>query len=130
MIVGFYLCLFSLFIMALSFNVVKQRRIYRIAFGDGSYKPLVWARASHFNALENIPIALLLLALLEINHSPTWFIHVLAIALFIARIIHAKSTLRGRCRGRAFGMQATYAIILILVVANLIILPYHRVFAF
>ncbi|OUR66916.1 hypothetical protein A9Q77_10805, partial [Marinomonas sp. 42_23_T18] len=84
----------------------------------------------HFNALENIPIALLLLALLEINHSPTWFIHVLAIALFIARIIHAKSTLRGRCRGRAFGMQATYAIILILVVANLIILPYHRVFAF
>lgn len=130
MIVGFYLCLFSLFIMALSFNVVKQRRIYRIPFGDGSYKPLVWAKASHSNALENIPIALFLLALLEINHSPAWFIHVLAIALFVARLIHAKSTLRGRCRGRAIGMQITYAIIIILIVANLIVLPYQQIFAF
>ena len=130
MIVGFYLCLFSLLIIALSFNVVKQRRIYRIAFGDGGYKPLIWARASHLNALENIPIALLLLTLLEINHSPAWFIHVLALTLLVARLIHARSTLKGHCRGLAIGMQITYAIILILVVSNLIILPYHSIFSF
>jgi len=130
MIIGFYLCLFSLLILALSFNVVKQRRIYRVPYGDGGYKPLIWARASHFNALENIPLALLLLANLEINQAPNWFLHTLAIGLFLARIMHAKSTLKGLCRGRAIGMQITYAIVFILVIANLIILPYHKIFSF
>lgn len=130
MIVGLYLCLFSLLIIALSFNVVKQRRICRIPFGDGGYKPLIWARSAHINALENIPLALFLMALLELNQSPKWLIHVLAISLFIARLVHAKSTLKGRCRGRAIGMQATYAIILILVVANLIKLPYQQLLPF
>ncbi|MGB0943780.1 MAG: MAPEG family protein [Marinomonas sp.] len=130
MIIGFYLCLFSLLILALSFNVVKQRRIYRVPYGDGGYKPLIWARASHFNALENIPLALLLLANLETNQAPSWFLHTLAIGLFLARIMHAKSTLKGLCRGRAIGMQITYAIVFILVIANLIILPYHKIFSF
>lgn len=130
MIIGFYLCLFSLLIITLSFNVVKQRRICRIPFGDGGYKPLIWARAGHFNALENVPIALLLLAFLEINQSPIWLLHVLAITLFIGRIIHAKSTLKGHCRGRAIGMQITYAILAILVVANLVALPYQHLSPF
>ena len=130
MIVGFYLCLFSILIITLSFNVVKQRRICRIPFGDGGYKPLIWARAGHFNALENIPIALLLLAFLELNQSPAWLLHLLAIILFMARIIHAKSTLKGHCRGRAIGMQITYAILTLLVVANLILFPYQHLYTF
>ena len=129
MIIGFYLCVFSLLIMALSFNVVKQRRISRVAFGDGGFKPLIWPRAGHSNALENIPVALLLLALLEINNAPTWFIHTLALTLLFARLIHAKSTLKGLCRGRALGMQITYAVIIILVAANLVTFPYDIMLA-
>ena len=129
MIVGLYFCLSCLLVLALSFNVVKQRRIGRVAFGDGGYKPLIWARAGHSNALENIPIALLLLAMLELNHSSEWFIHALGCAFLMARLIHAKSILRGRCKGRAISMQITYAVLSILIIANLIVLPYKEIFS-
>ena len=44
----------------------------------------------HQNFVEYVPIALILIGVLEINGSNSIFLHVLGVALIVARVAHAK----------------------------------------
>ena len=89
MITTLYASLSALLIVRLTLSVIKIRRKNRISVGDGGNEELQLAIRTHANAVEYIPIALLLLLTLELNGAPKILIHLLGATLIIGRIIHA-----------------------------------------
>lgn len=111
-------------IVWLSLNVIKVRTAKRIILGDGNDEELVPAIAAQLNAIEYIPIALLLLFSLEYNDANLIIVHALGIALIIGRIVHAKGLLSGNLDARVLGMKITIWTIVGLAATNLIFIPY------
>lgn len=64
MVSSLYAVLGALLLLRLSLNVVKLRNQYRIAYGDGGFYELQTAIRVHGNAIEYIPISLILLLLM------------------------------------------------------------------
>ena len=66
--------------------------IYRgkngIAIGDGGDPVLLLRMRRHANFVENVPIALILIALLEMQSVSTTTIHVFGGALVLGRVLH------------------------------------------
>lgn len=68
----------------------------------------------HANAIENLPLALLLLMLLEMHGIPAHWLHGLGATLVVARVLHAWgfSRRKGPSFGRFFGTIATWLMML------------------
>src|SRR3546814_11116311 len=66
-IASIYVALSALLVLALAVQVVILRRGKRIGLGDGGDTRLACAIRAHANALENLPLALLLLVLLALG---------------------------------------------------------------
>ena len=63
-----YISLLALLIIVLAYRVTTFRRGEKIALGEkNGSKAMIGAIRAHANAVENIPIAALLLLILEIN---------------------------------------------------------------
>jgi uncharacterized protein len=88
-IVPSYTALLALIFIFLTFRVIKQRRNAKVAIGDGNNPALKRAIAVHNNFAQYIPLCLLLIAFLELNHANTYILHVLCITLLLGRLIHA-----------------------------------------
>lgn len=121
-----YASVSALLICWLSLNVIKKRRKYRVSIGDGGNEELKTAMAAQSNAIEYIPIALLLLFALEINEANIWMIHLFGAALVTGRVIHARNILSENFKGRVLGMQITIYTIIGLALLNIVFLPYSR----
>ena len=128
MISALYASVSALLICWLSINVIKQRRKFSVSIGDGGNEELKIALAAQSNAIEYIPIALLLLFALEFNEANIWIIHVFGIALITGRAIHALNILSENLKGRVLGMQLTIYTIIGLSVLNIVYLPYSHLF--
>ena len=126
MISGIYASAAAFLIVWLSLNVIKIRRQKQVNIGDGDDIDLRTAMAAQSNAVEYIPIALLLLFVLEDNGANVMLVHILGILLIIGRVIHAKALLTGNLRTRVLGMQITIWVIVGLAIANLMFLPYEK----
>jgi uncharacterized protein len=107
MISSFYASLLALLIVWLSLRVIKLRQSKQIGFGDGGETELQLAIRAQGNATEYIPISLILLILLEINHAHIALLHCAGVAIVAGRLIHARGLLTGRLRDRVLGMQIT-----------------------
>lgn len=128
MISAIYASLCALIIFWLSLNVIKVRRSQRVSVGDGGKEELKVAIGAQFNAVEYIPITLLLLFALELNHANHYFIHLFGLLLIVGRVIHAWALLKGNLSKRVLGMQITLYNLLILAVANIIYMPFDKLF--
>ena len=115
---GYGLALAMMFI-ALTIRVVKGRYRAQVSLGDGGYERLQRDNRAHGNFAEQVPLALLLIALAEINGAPAWAIHVLGIALLLARLSHAYAIIQGlgALNFRKLGMLGTF---LVLIVAGIL----------
>jgi len=113
-------------IIYLSFSVINLRRSLGISVGDGNHEDLQHARGAQSNAVEYIPIALLLLYALEFNGAGNWIIHLAGISLVTGRIIHAHGMLNKNVKKRVLGMQVTIYTFIALSVLNLVYLPYEE----
>ena len=73
------------------------------------------------NFVENVPMALILLFLVEVSGMPSIWVHVLGTMLVIARLSHAwgLSTNPGATYARLFGAQTTFVLVSIMSVAGL-----------
>jgi uncharacterized membrane protein YecN with MAPEG domain len=83
-----YLAVLALLYAGLSLQVVRLRRKFRVAFGDGGNAELRNAIRAHSHFAEYVPIIALMVAMLEIAGSPTMRVHMLMGALLIARLLH------------------------------------------
>jgi uncharacterized protein len=105
MITSLYASLSALLIVRLTLSVIKLRRKNRISVGDGGNEELQLAIRTHANAVEYIPIALLLLLKLELNGAPKILIPILGSTLLIGRIIHAMGLSAKNLNKRVLGCR-------------------------
>ena len=130
MITALYASLLALLMMWLAVQVIKQRRINKVAHGDGngneSIEALQIVRSAQGNAVDSIPITLIMLALLELNGANLFIIHGLGIVFLVGRVVHGKAILKRDLKGRVMGMKLTFATMFALVVLNLLYLPFDK----
>lgn len=122
MITSLYAALLSLLILALSANVIKIRFKDQVSLGDGGKSKLQKAIRAQGNATEYIPIALILLLVLELSKAHWILLHLGGMALLIGRLLHARGLLTENLRFRVAGMACTLFTIAFLAIANLVYL--------
>ena len=92
--------------------------IYRgqsgISIGDGGDPELLRRMRRHANFIENVPLALVLIALLEMQGITSTAIHSLGAALVLGRILHAigiGENVRNLARGFGAGLSSLVMIV-------------------
>ena len=77
---------------------------------------------AHGNAVEYIPIFLILLFLFEVNGGTKMALHIAGMSFMVARIAHAVGLHQsaGASIGRVVGSSASVVIILVLAVTNIL----------
>jgi hypothetical protein len=113
-ITALYAGVLTIFVVILGFRVALRRIDRRVGMGDGDDVVLKRRVRIHGNAVEHVPLALLLLLICELlGVAPTW-LHAFGISLVLARVLHAVGlTLHsGSSFGRFVGILATWAVML------------------
>ena len=115
MIVAFYAAVLGLMHVALTLNVGLFRVQNKISLGTGGNETLERRMRAHGNFIETVPMALILIGLLEVHGITMWVIHALCILLVFGRIVHAASILKPSLPWffRPMGMFPTLLVILI-----------------
>ncbi|MGY3265200.1 MAPEG family protein [Lysobacter sp. HA35] len=105
--------LHGLLLMVLLLPIVALRRGRKVGLGDGGDPQLLQRIRVHANFIENVPFALLLLALLELGGLDRWWVAVLGGVLLLARVLHAAGLSRsaGYSFGRFWGTFLTWSVI-------------------
>lgn len=114
MITLLYAGLCALLVLILAIRVASWRFKHKIGLGDGGDKELLKRVRAHGNAVEYLPLCLILLGGMELNGYPNGLIHGFGAALFVSRVAHAWGLSRssGSSLGRLSGMAVTWAIML------------------
>jgi uncharacterized membrane protein YecN with MAPEG domain len=109
MITLLYAALCTLLVLALALRVIAFRFKHRIGIGDGGNADLQKRIRVHANAIEYLPLALLLLGGMELNGYPDAWIHGFGATLFVSRLLHAWGLSRsvGTSPGRFVGVLLT-----------------------
>ncbi|NRF23893.1 MAPEG family protein [Vibrio coralliilyticus] len=108
MITALYASISAALMIWLSIQVIKQRR------------------SAQGNAMDYIPITLFLMAMVEFNGASPWMIHLAGIVFVIGRLMHAKAVLAEKLKGRITGMKLTFLVMAVLIVLNLVYLPFGK----
>ncbi len=127
MVSALYVVFGALLIIKFSLDVVRLRRQYRISIGDGGVSDLQLAIRIHGNAVEYIPLATLLLVVMEMNGADIWLIHLLGLFFFFGRLLHAWGLRSRTMLWRRNGMVLTLLTLVGMIVVNLIFLPWDLV---
>lgn len=121
-VTALYAALLAILLVVLGLLVVRARIRERVSIGDGGNPVMAAAMRVHANAAENIPIALLLMFLLEANGGGVTALHAYGSALVAGRVMHAWGMSQKRTvnRWRQLGIALTWLVILGLAVSLLV----------
>lgn len=107
-----YAGLLTLLYLVLSLRVVVFRQ-RGISLGDGGDPNMLRVIRGHGNFSEYVPLALLLMLVMELSQFSNYFLHVLGVVLVIGRLMHAYAlsfTTRFRF-GRVWGAALTFLVL-------------------
>ncbi len=112
MITGLYAALSAFGLIALIFKVARLRIKHRVVFGAGKNEELEQAMRAHGNFVETVPIALILIGVLELSNAYPWILHWLGFMMVLSRISHYVGLTTGKGHGpyRMGGMLLTFAV--------------------
>lgn len=110
-ITGLYAGILALIFMVLSVRVVMGRYKYKTSLGDGGHDELGLRVRVHGNFIEYVPLALILMAILDYQQVSVTLLHVLGIALIVGRVLHAIALTNNIFPLRAIGMVLTFTVI-------------------
>lgn len=113
MIVSTYAALLALYYIYLSINVIKIRKSAGISLGSGNNPILERAMRAHGNFIEYVPLALLLIYLLEYQGLASHYCHAFGIVLFISRALHGDAIIHEKFKMRVIGVILTFSIIIL-----------------
>lgn len=103
---------FALMQVALTASVIARRAKAEIDFLDGGDDVLLRRMRAHGNFVETVPIALLLMGLLELQGLGRAWLWSLGAALLLGRLLHVNGLLKpGALWARIAGMLTTLAVI-------------------
>lgn len=122
-ITAFYAALLTPLYVLLSLRVIGARRRQRVPVGDGGNATVLRRMRVQANFAENVPWALLLMALTESLSADARLLHSLGVALLVGRIVHAVGMSREmeNLALRVFGMAATFSVQLVAAAACLVL---------
>ena len=123
LITAFFSSILALIFYKLSINVIRLRRKYKVSLGSSKkYKDLDQAIRAHGNLSEFLPIGLILLACLEVNHLPKIVVFMCGLFFLIGRYLHASSFLKEEIdsSNRVLGMKITHWSIILMAILNII----------
>lgn len=105
-----YAGLNGLLALLLAINVTRNRARRKIDLGDGGNMELLQVIRAHGNNAEYVPLALVLMALIEMTGAPALALHVFGVLLTAGRLLHAQGLLArsGASVGRVAGQTATW----------------------
>lgn len=114
-----YISIYAVIILWLSLRVINRRRLHQISVGDGGVEDLKIAIATQSNAVEYLPITLLLLLALELNGANAWVIHLFGVIVIVGRVYHIIGMYSQRLNARVLGMRITLFSLMMLSILNL-----------
>ncbi|MCC7256151.1 MAG: MAPEG family protein [Dokdonella sp.] len=113
-ITGIYVALSTILVIGLALAVSLRRRTVKVGLGSGGDSTLLQRIRAHANALENLPLALLLLLCLELGQAQPLLLHGFGSALILGRLLHASGLWHsaGISFGRFYGTLLTWGAML------------------
>ncbi|MGB1236236.1 MAG: MAPEG family protein [Planktomarina sp.] len=114
-ITTFYAIPLAFIYLILTARVIIFRRKNKIGLGDDGNKGLMKRMRAQSNFVETVPLALILLILIELNGQSHILVHVLGAMLLAGRVVHAVgfSARPPKMRWRSAGMLLTLSAIFI-----------------
>jgi|CXWL01.1.fsa_nt_gi uncharacterized membrane protein YecN with MAPEG domain len=115
-VTALYAGLCGLLVLLLAIRVVLVRQRAKIGIGDGANHELTRCIRAHGNAVEYVPMLLILLGLCEAAGMAAAVLHGFGASILIARVLHAWGLSRsaGISPGRFLGTAASFLLLLIL----------------
>ena len=83
-----YAALLTILMFALTHLVIRARGKAKVGLGDGGNTQLLEAMRRQANFVENVPLALLLMAFAEAGGAGAMVLNIAGIALVLARLVH------------------------------------------
>ena len=106
---AFYASLNAFILLWLTGATGRARGRYKVSIGDGGQPYLIRVMRGHANAIEAIPVFLVMLALAALLGAPLMAIHGLGIPFTIGRVLHAWHFIQEDAprwqRGAGFGLS-------------------------
>jgi uncharacterized membrane protein YecN with MAPEG domain len=121
-IIGLYVSLLAGWLFYLGLRVANMRKAHQIGMGDKENRILAVAIRVHGNAIENVPISLLLLLMCSLSGASVYFLHAVGVALLLSRISHAYGmTISGGRYSifRLLGILVNWLLMLLMIGVNL-----------
>ncbi len=112
-IVPAYAALLTFLYIYLSVRVMRGRQDAGVAIGTGGNAALERRIRVHANFAEYVPLALILLVLMELRGNAAWYLHLLCLALLAGRAAHAWGVSQepDDMRARGAGVLLTVAVL-------------------
>jgi uncharacterized membrane protein YecN with MAPEG domain len=122
MITLLYAGLCTILVVFLAIRVAQWRFRHKIGLGHGGDRDLLMRVRAHANAVENLPLALILLGGMELNGYRMALIHGFGSVLFVSRVAHAwgLSHSGGTSRGRLLGSAFTWTLMVTMAVFSIV----------
>jgi uncharacterized protein len=113
-ITALYAAIAGFLLIFLTFRVISLRRGKQISFGDGGVPALTHAIRAHGNFIEYVPLALVLLLLVELGGGAKGTVHGLGVLLILGRVLHIWGVMPvdGPFFARVAGISLTLVMIL------------------
>jgi len=86
-ITAFYAAVLALVMVALAINVTVHRAKLKVPLGDGGNPQMLRMIRLHGNAAEYLPLAVLLMAIYEVDGGKPIALHIAGIALLLGRLL-------------------------------------------
>jgi uncharacterized protein len=120
-ITALYASILAIFLVFLTINIIRLRFKFKVGLGDGEQRPLIKAIRIHGNFSEYMPLALILLAIYEINGGSEFGLHIFGSTLVVGRLAHAIGLTKtmGTSLPRQLGILSTFVVLLALAWLNI-----------
>jgi uncharacterized membrane protein YecN with MAPEG domain len=87
-VTALYGALLALVGLVLGGLVGSKRPKLNVSLGDGGHRSLIEANRRHMNWVENVPVLIVLMAIIELNGASSMWLHVMGGTLLAGRVIH------------------------------------------
>ena len=118
-----YTSLLTILVIFLAIKVGMNRTETNTMLGEGESSALLQSIRAHGNLIEYAPLALILLALLEMQNTSNWVLHLCGSLFFLGRILHAYGVFISResTPYRLIGALITWLIMMVMSVMGIYI---------
>jgi uncharacterized membrane protein YecN with MAPEG domain len=120
-ITAVYGAILALIVLALGINVTVHRVKLKVPLGDGGNPTMLRMIRLHGNAIEYVPLAIVLMAIYELNGGWHLALHIIGIALIAGRLIQTAAMWGTEMpgAGRGIGQTTTWLSLGVLALLNL-----------